>query len=137
MPFVVAFEPYWEFYALSQSYRYLTNLFFTFDVIIHFNTSVYDKEGNEHLERKYLARNYIKSFYFWIDTIAAIPIPTSNLFLKQLVIVKVIRLSSMKKIIEQMDVKDTIKDILKGLLLIFYWLIFIHIKACYIYYISK
>jgi hypothetical protein len=85
--------------------------FFSLDVIAHFNTSIYDHEGNEEFTRKDIAIHYLTSSHFWIDMLSTIPIPVNNPFFKLLPCLKVIRITSLSKIIKKLDVKDDVKAV--------------------------
>lgn len=55
--------------------------FFCLDVLVHFNTSIYDHDGNETFSKMHIAHHYLTSHEFWIDMLSTIPIPVVTLIL--------------------------------------------------------
>ena len=49
------------------------NVFFVIDIIFGFNTSYYDKEGDEITEKKQIVRNYFFG-RFLVDFLSSLPI---------------------------------------------------------------
>ena len=55
-------------------FEYTIEFFFVLDVLIHFNTTLYDSDGNEIFDRKHIAIDYLCELHFWIDMAATIPL---------------------------------------------------------------
>ena len=47
--------------------------FFILDIIFEFRTSYLDADKNEVVDWKRIANRYLRSFYFYIDTVSTIP----------------------------------------------------------------
>ena len=74
LPFEIAFHPPWGTSGWWKAYEYIVEAFFALDVICTFNTSVYDKDGNEIFDRKHIAIDYLCELHFWIDLASTIPL---------------------------------------------------------------
>lgn len=73
LPIEIAFEPPFGHTTWWKAVEYIIEAIFALDVLIHFNTSVYDKDGNEIFDYKHIALDYFMETHFWIDMIATIP----------------------------------------------------------------
>ena len=51
---------------------------FSIDLLMHFNTSVIDEDGNEVFARTHIAIDYVKEYHFWIDVASVINIKVIN-----------------------------------------------------------
>jgi hypothetical protein len=72
VPVVVSFEPAW---AEDKWYEYLdmgANILFCVDILIAFNTSYYDVEGEEVKSRFRIAKRYMAGS-FLIDALSSFP----------------------------------------------------------------
>ena len=67
LPLEIAFEPPFGHTKGWVSFDYLTEVFFTIDLLFHFNTTVIDEDGNEVMHRSHIALDYVKEYHFWID----------------------------------------------------------------------
>ena len=61
LPIDIAFEPYWKDSSWNNGITILVNIFFAFDILFNFNTTIYDSEGNEEWNRKKIAKEYVLS----------------------------------------------------------------------------
>jgi hypothetical protein len=73
LPFQIGFIPPWGTKDWWHVFEAIVETFFSLDVIIHFNTSVYDIDGNEVFDRKHIAIDYLMEMHFWIDMAATVP----------------------------------------------------------------
>jgi len=111
LPVEIAFGPPWGHGVWWHPVEYVIEAFFCLDIIAHFNTSIYDHEGNEIFSRSHIAIHYLTSSHFWIDIAATIPIKVDNAFFRLLPCLKVIRITSLSKIVKKMDIKDDAKAV--------------------------
>lgn len=81
LPIEIAFHPPFGEETWWHVFEYTIEFFFALDVIIHFNTTLYDSDGNEIFDRKHIAVDYLSELHFWIDMAATIPLGVSALFL--------------------------------------------------------
>jgi hypothetical protein len=80
LPFEIAFHPPFGTSAGWKIFEYTVEAFFSMDVLIHFNTTLYDSDGNEIFDRKHIAIDYLCELHFWIDMVATIPLGVTILF---------------------------------------------------------
>jgi hypothetical protein len=120
LPMEIAFEPPFGLTTAWICIEYFIEACFAIDVLVHFNTTFYDEDGNEVFSRKHIALDYFSEYHFWIDMVATIPFG-SNKIAKLLPILKVIRLASISVIIKKMDVKDDVKAVSECLLLLIWF----------------
>lgn len=78
-PVEIAFEPPFGHKFWWKLVEDFIEIIFAMDVIIHFNTSLYDKDGNEIFEYKHIAIDYLSETHFWIDMAATIPFGVTTL----------------------------------------------------------
>jgi hypothetical protein len=74
LPIDLAFEPPFGHTMWWKATEMIIEVLFAIDVLVHFNTSVYDKDGNEIFEYKHVAIDYLFELHFWIDMLATIPL---------------------------------------------------------------
>lgn len=77
----IAFEPGYVQAIGWDAFEYTVEAIFAIDIIVHFNTSLYDTDGNEIFDRKRIALHYLSEFHFWIDILATIPFGVRYLLL--------------------------------------------------------
>lgn len=91
----------------------IVDIFFVLDIILVFRTSIFDETGEEVLNRKKIARNYLKG-KFTVDVLSAIPFDKVALFFLDakkarnfslLGILKLIRVLRLNKIIAYLNVQ--------------------------------
>ena len=73
LPFEIAYHPPWGTSTLWKVFEYTVEAFFALDVLVTFNTTVYDIDGNEIFDRKHIAIDYLCELHFWIDMASTIP----------------------------------------------------------------
>ena len=91
-------------------FEYTVEAFFALDMLATFNTTVYDRDGNEIFDRKHIAIDYLSEIHFWIDMASTIPFGSSAIA-KLCPTLKVIRMTSLSQIIKKLSVKDEIKAV--------------------------
>jgi hypothetical protein len=74
LPLEIAFEPVFGHTMWWHAAEYFIEAIFVIDVLVHFNTSEYDKDGNEVFDYIHIAKSYLSEFHFWIDMLATIPL---------------------------------------------------------------
>lgn len=110
IPVAVAFTPDWSVslpYILIDQF---TNVLFVIDIIIAFNTSYYDVEGEEIRKHSKIAEHYLKGA-FLIDLVSTIPFDLITASLKITAILKVIRIQRLTKIINKLSVEEETKAV--------------------------
>ena len=144
IPVQFAFNPEFSNHPAYIAVDSMINLIFIIDVIINFRTTFIHKvTGEEIIEAKKIAINYIKS-RFLIDLIASIPfdniadifIPTGNTSTLNLItLLKLFRVLRLGRLISIMKVKDDIKLSLRLLKLVFFLALYLHFQGWLWYYI--
>ncbi len=81
LPVEVAFEPSFGHTIWWKAVEYFIEVVFAIDVLVHFNTSLYNTDGNEVFDYKHIALDYLSEMHFWIDMIATIPFGVSKTYL--------------------------------------------------------
>lgn len=79
LPFYIAYNPPWGSSTWWHSLEAIIEVFFCLDVLIHFNTTVFDSDGNEVFSRNHIAMDYLSELHFWIDMAATVPTGVSVL----------------------------------------------------------
>ncbi len=77
LPAEIAFTPPWGHSTGWYAFEYTVEAFFVLDVLFHFNTTIYDHDGNEVFDHKHIFIHYISELHFWIDLAATIPFGVS------------------------------------------------------------
>ena len=80
IPITLAFEEINESLSGSATYVLLNligTIVFTIDILLNLNTTYYDLDGEEILERKKIIRNYLSKM-FTIDLISSLPLESIN-----------------------------------------------------------
>ena len=73
LPVDLAFKPPFGESIWYKVVEDIIECIFAIDVIVHFDTSIYDEDGNEVFSYPHIAQDYLKETHFWIDMIATIP----------------------------------------------------------------
>ena len=90
----------------------IINILFIIDIIVQFNTSFYNQEGEEIRDRKEIATRYMFKGMFIFDFLSSIPYDAFNLdSFKVLKILKITRISRMTKAINKMELKEENKAV--------------------------
>ena len=90
----------------------IINILFIIDILVQFNTSFYNAEGEEIRDRKEIATRYMFKGMFIFDFLSSIPYDSVNLdSLKVLKILKITRITRMTKAINKMELKEENKAV--------------------------
>jgi hypothetical protein len=74
LPLYIIFDPPFGHTFGWHFIEYFIEAIFCIDVLVHFNTTLYDHDGNEVFDRKHIAHHYLSEYHFWIDMAATIPL---------------------------------------------------------------
>jgi CRP-like cAMP-binding protein len=135
-PFTVSFQTD-DSYLAYDIWEYFVTAFFVVDIAVTFRSSFMDKEGNEVVDPRIIAKQYIYSGLFFLDLVASFPfeIISSNgagsSHLGLLRMLKLVRLLRMRRIIVYLKFNTDFKLALKILFIIFCTFLFVHICACF------
>lgn len=99
LPVELAFEPPFGHSMWWNAVENFIEAVFALDVLVHFNTSLYDSDGNEVFDYKHIAIDYLSEIHFWIDMIATIPFGVS-LFIILLRVLQFLKSVSASKLSE-------------------------------------
>eukprot|EP00347_Sterkiella_histriomuscorum_P004240 403361210 len=138
IPFCVAFDPTFSNTSLYDYANDTVNYLFILDIILSFRTSRLNLiTGEEILNPRLIAQQYVKTADFWFDLISAPPYDKmgSSDAISFFNMLKTIRIMRIGIIIEKLNIKKGYKIVLKLLNIIFLQLITIHIQACLFYYV--
>lgn len=106
------------------------------DIILCFRKAyLRERSGQEVRDPKLIAKQYLK-FYFWIDTISAIPFDlflNDNYFLRMASMLKIFRLFRLQKIVSFMNFDTQTRAKIRVMSLIIALLTIIHWVTCYWY----
>lgn len=61
-------------YDVYIGFDYLILTLFAFDILINFRSTYFDENLDEILAPKLIAKNYLKSYNFYVDVISTVPI---------------------------------------------------------------
>lgn len=56
------------------AFNWLSIAIFSLDIVVTFRTTYYDEDGNEIVDHKMIAINYITSIVFYLDVFSTLPI---------------------------------------------------------------
>jgi len=82
------------------------------DIIVAFNTSYFNADGEEVIDRKLIAIRYIKGL-FLIDLISSLPFNLINKSLNVLSILKVVRIRRLSIMINKLSLTEESKAYIK------------------------
>lgn len=153
VPYSTAFEP--ENSELSQTVDIFTLTIFSIDIVINFNTGIYEK-GELMMDRFVILKSYL-AFWFWIDLISTVPLDSlleafgSSIndaskavrylrALRAFKLIKIIRLTKLKILIIKIKDRISNKKILSLITLFklfLYIFLIAHLFACIMYKISS
>lgn len=74
IPLEIAFEPPYGHTAWWHIFEYVVEFFFVLDLLVTFNTTLYDSDGNEVFDRKHIAIDYLSESHFWFDIVSTVPL---------------------------------------------------------------
>ena len=80
LPIEVAFEPNFGHTKWWKILESCIEFFFCCDLLAEFNTSQYDKDGNEVFSYLHIAHHHFFDYLFWSDILATIPLGVRNFF---------------------------------------------------------
>jgi hypothetical protein len=97
LPVEIAYHAPFGATAGWHIFEYTVEALFALDVLFHFNTTIYDSDGNEIFDRKHLAIDYLCEIHFWIDMAATFPFNkiSDNAAAKLAPTLKVIRITAL------------------------------------------
>lgn len=125
--FRVDLEDNMLYYVIDQ----MGNVFFIMDIIFQMNTSYYNQEGEEIIDKKKIRIHYVTGMFF-VDLLSSIPI--GDIFpgsaLEVINILKIIRIKRLTRIIDKMNADEERKSIYRMLQLVFYLFLMMHIVGC-------
>jgi hypothetical protein len=126
---------------------FLIDGFFFADILLNFRTSFLNSlTGDEVVDPKLIALNYLNSFRFWIDFISTAPfdIILGNFFqgdlasqFQVLSMLKLFRVLRLSRIITYMNSTDDVKHSLRLVKLGLFLVLYIHITACFVFFVAK
>ena len=113
IPVTIAFLPLWAEHRAYVIIDMLTNIVFFMDIFVIFNTSFFDKDSEEIVDRRKIAFRYIMGL-FVIDFLSSVPwgqlAPNSEL-IRLFNTLKIIRVLRISKIINKLRVPEDIKAV--------------------------
>mmetsp|Transcript_26614 Transcript_26614/g.47861 ORF Transcript_26614/g.47861 Transcript_26614/m.47861 type:complete len:855 (-) Transcript_26614:1837-4401(-) len=143
VPFRMAFMPESFSNAESIAVTSIIDLFFFADLLLNFRTTFYNpKTGDEVHDPKEIRMHYLTSYSFYTDLATTIPwdkfiylvmLGTDFGFDKasSIMVIRIIRIVKFDSIINNIQVRDDIKVIVRMVQLIFYLLVYVHVIACF------
>jgi hypothetical protein len=113
------------------------------DIVVCFRTTyVNPTTGDEIWSPSMIARNYLLSVRFYIDVISSLPLDYFKLgtgvlgdLLSLISMFKIVRVTRISRIISNLNVKQDLKAMLKVVYLILLLFLYIHVFACFFYYV--
>ena len=135
IPLLVAFFPDAFSNAGFLAGEVIISIVYFIDILVSFRTTYIDSITLEEVsESMKIVREYLFSFKIIVDILAALPLefvsPSTISFLRLLKIYKIFKLSNMVSI---MKIPQTLKLILKFIILMLFLLVSIHFSACCFY----
>ncbi len=119
------------------------DIIFFVDIVVIFRTTyVNPTTGDEIWSPALIARNYLKSPRFYIDVLSSLPFDyfkvgtgyVGDVF-SLISMLKIVRVTRISAIISNMNVKQDIKAMLKVVHLILLLFLYIHVFACFFFYV--
>ena len=113
---------------------FMKSMIFLTDMLLCFRRAFKDElTGLEERDKRLIAIRYFK-FYFWVDSLAALPYRKMGLgSLKMLKLVKILRLFRLQRIISFLKFETKTRRNIRLLYLLITLLIIIHFVTCYLY----
>lgn len=98
--------------------------------------------GDEIYAPSMIAKNYFFNTRFWVDLISSLPLDYFNVsegfigdILSLLGMFKIVRITRISRIISNLNAKQDVKAMLKVIYLIWVLFLFLHVYACFFWYI--
>ena len=137
IPFKVAFDPKVMQTLGFETFDVCIDLIFLCDMIITFRLTYIDDYGNEEVNPRKIAVNYLKG-QFWLDLFATIPIDSiiqaiveaPNQYYGLFGILKLGRVLRLNKMISFLNVTEDVKASMKLTKMILFLLLYTHLFAC-------
>lgn len=109
----------------------IIDVFFVFDILITFRTTYIKSSGKEIVKPIKIAANYIKG-RFILDFLSVFPFTyfSDSPLMALFGLFKVMRITRLNKIIDQLNMKEDQKMMLKLIKLFFFLVLFVHVSAC-------
>ena len=119
------------------------DIIFFVDIIVIFRTSyVNNMTGDEIYSPSLIAKNYLFSSRFVLDFLSSLPFDYFKLgtgyvgdILSLITMLKIVRVTRINVIISNLNVKQDLKAMLKVIYLIFILFLYLHVYACFFWYI--
>jgi len=73
LPVEIVFHPPFN-HSAWLGVEYFIEAIFIIDLLMCFNTTLYDHDGNEIFDRKHIAIDYLCEYHFWVDILSIIPL---------------------------------------------------------------
>lgn len=141
IPLSLSFDQIAASFETNTYYNFInisSTLFFIADIFLNFNTTYYDQDGEEVLDKKRIRIHYIFTS-FLVDLASSLPIdiffPGSPL--RILNILKIIRVFRLTGIINKMNADEETKSIIRMFQLVFQLLLMMHMVANFWYFLCK
>lgn len=145
LPIEISFEPEWMSSMAVKSLNTCIDIAFLIDIIIVFRTTITGSDGEENVDQKQIAKNYLKGSFF-IDFLSTIPMDDiASLFLEEELAskfalfgaLKLIRVTRLTRIIRGLSVDRQAKGQLKLFKLMFMLCLYVHCVGCLWFYLNK
>jgi hypothetical protein len=139
IPVAVAFEPEWASSDVYMGFDLLFNFIYMLDIVVNFRTTFY-VDGIEQRDCGSIASRYVAG-NFAIDLLSSIPYGQltagndSAQFLKLIAILKAVRVSRIRTLVNKMSIDEESKASLKIIYLIFQIFLAMHIVGSMWYYL--
>mmetsp|Transcript_8148 Transcript_8148/g.16048 ORF Transcript_8148/g.16048 Transcript_8148/m.16048 type:complete len:936 (-) Transcript_8148:1060-3867(-) len=124
----------------------LFDCIFMVDVVLNFFTTFIDSNGDEVVDQRTIALNYLK-LMFWVDFLSSVPIDNfaDSMFNQSDVskvlmmsdLVKLIRILRLTRIIRFLRARDQTKYVIKLMTLLMYLFIWIHLASCFYFALAR
>lgn len=142
IPLKVSFQPESMETFWFTFFNSIIDLTFFADIIFTFRTVIIHQTGEEIVDLKTIAWNYLKGM-FWLDLMATLPFDqivslfevSNNQLYEFFGILKLGRVLRINKIIQYLNVTEDIKASLKLFKIIFFLIIYLHIYGCTWWYV--
>jgi hypothetical protein len=132
---LASFDQLADSMAESQAYQIVnigSAVFFVIDIVLQMNTSYYNQEGEEILDKKKIRTHYFFGM-FPIDLISSVPIETflGKHPLRVINILKIVRINRLTTIINKMNADEEKKSIFRILQLVVFLFLMMHFVGCF------
>lgn len=113
IPVVIAFVPLWAEKRAYIVIDMLTNVVFFLDIFVIFNTSYFDKDSEEIVDRRKIALRYIMGL-FLLDLISSVPwglLAPNSEQIRLFNTLKIVRVLRISKIINKLKIPEDVKAV--------------------------